>query len=240
MSGYPKRYNSSIMIQARISSNRFPGKMLEKINNVTLLEYVYARCKASKNTDNVIVITSIDKSDDAIYDLCLSRDIPVFRGDLDDVLQRYVDAAIANNINLICRVSGDSPFVDVQAIDEMISCFNRRKGYDYIYTMNCLNGFVSEVFPLSILNKINNKNLTNEDREHVTTFIRKSDKLYNIYKMNLRLRPKRLEKYTLTIDYPDDILIANKVASQLSTYHFKSQDIINILSHIDGKRQEKR
>ena len=95
---------TGILIQARLSSSRYPSKMLDKVGNVTLLEYVYHRCKTSKLANKVIVITSTDKSDDALYDLCLDKEIPLFRGDLNNVLERYICAANENKIELICRV----------------------------------------------------------------------------------------------------------------------------------------
>ena len=84
--------NNAILIQARLSSSRFPKKMLENIGGITLMEYVYKRCKNSMRADRVIVITSNNKTDDELYRLCLDKNILVFRGDLENVLKRYIDA----------------------------------------------------------------------------------------------------------------------------------------------------
>ena len=35
----------AILIQARMSSSRFPGKMMQKVEGSTLIEYVYNRNK---------------------------------------------------------------------------------------------------------------------------------------------------------------------------------------------------
>jgi len=189
--------------------------MLDKVGNVTLLEYVYHRCKTSKLANKVIVITSTDKSDDALYDLCLDKEIPLFRGDLNNVLERYICAANENKIELICRVCGDSPFVDVTAIDEMFSLFNNATKYDYISTSNSLNGFTSEVVLQSVLKNIQTKNLTDDDKEHVTKYILDNKVNFKTKFMNLNLKPITLEPYSLTVDYPDDMSIANKIVSKL-------------------------
>ena len=63
-----------ILIQSRLSSSRFPKKMISKITkNITLVEYVYNRSKVSKEADNVVIITSNENSDDELYNLCLQR-----------------------------------------------------------------------------------------------------------------------------------------------------------------------
>jgi len=82
----------AILIQARLNSSRFPKKMLKKLGEFTLVEYVYNRCLASKETDLVGVITSLEKSDDELANLCKSKNIPFYRGNLNNVLDRYIKA----------------------------------------------------------------------------------------------------------------------------------------------------
>ena len=74
-----------IMIQARMSSLRFPGKMLMELSGATLIEYVYNRCACSKLADSVVVITSNNNSDNVLYDKCIGKNIPVYRGSLNNV-----------------------------------------------------------------------------------------------------------------------------------------------------------
>jgi len=222
--------NKAVLIQARLSSARFPQKMLENIGSVTLLEYVYKRCQTSAKTDEVVVVTSNKKSDDELYALCLDKDIPVFRGDLDNVLKRYIDAADEYNVDLICRVCGDSPFVDIEAIDEMFHYFEKNSNLDYTATTNSLNGFMSEIVTLDILKKIYNEPLNKEDKEHVTKYIRDNHSKFNTKEFNLNLKPLGLKKFTLTIDYPEDIVIARNIADNLNGFDFSSGDIIKILN----------
>jgi len=75
-----------------MSSDRFPGKMLEELGGVPLVEYVYRRCGTS-NAADVIVATSADPSDDRLYSYCADRGIGIMRGSLDNVLARYIEAA---------------------------------------------------------------------------------------------------------------------------------------------------
>ncbi|MDC7248879.1 MAG: hypothetical protein PQJ49_03060, partial [Sphaerochaetaceae bacterium] len=193
--------------------------------------YVYKRCKQSKEANHILVITSLEKSDDELYEFCCKERIPVFRGDLDNVLKRYLDASISQNLDIICRVCGDSPFVDVEAIDQMFLEFSN-SSLEYITTVNVLNGFISEVFTLDLLQRIYNMKLTKEDKEHVTKYIRDNKNNFKIRELDLNLRDENLKKFTLTIDYPIDLEIAQNIVSKLDDFKFNSKDVMAILSKI--------
>lgn len=228
--------NNVILIQARLSSSRFPKKMLENINGITLIEYVYNRCRKSVKADKVIVITSREKSDDELYKLCIDKNIAVFRGDLNNVLKRYIDASNYFNADVICRVCGDSPFVDIDAIDKMFSGFKISNNLEYMSTTNTLNGFTSEVFTLDLLKTVYTKKLSKEHKEHVTKYIRDNISEYKFKELNLDLRPKELENFTLTVDYPDDILTAQKISNNFIDFDFTSDDVINILKQMEDNK----
>lgn len=221
--------NKSILIQCRLSSSRFPKKMLETLGGYCLFEYVYQRCKQSKQVDNVAIITSNQHSDDELYNLCLKKNIPVYRGDLDNVLERYINAANFFKSEIICRVCGDSPFVDIKAIDKMFLEMEKNSSLEYIITKNSLNGFMSEIFTFGLISKINTNQLTNEDLEHVTRYIKNNISCYNFKKMDLNLNPKDLENITLTIDYPADMIVAKVIVESLGGFDFSSKQVVNVL-----------
>jgi len=225
-------YKKGILIQARLSSSRFPKKMLEKVGDVTLLEYVYLRCQKSKQADVVAIITSNDTSDNEIETICLKKNIPFFRGDLNDVLKRYIDASKYFDIDLVCRVSGDSPFVDVNGIDRQFLEFERREELEYSIIDNSLNGFLSEVIKLDTLEKIDQLVTSSEDREHVTKYIRENLNKFNTTKIDIASKPREFEYLSLTVDYPEDIQIIRKVAKKLINFDFNSDDIIRNLKGI--------
>jgi len=203
--------------------------MLETLGGYCLFEYVYQRCKQSKQVDNVAIITSNQHSDDELYNLCLKKNIPVYRGDLDNVLERYINAANFFKSEIICRVCGDSPFVDIKAIDKMFLEMEKNSSLEYIITKNSLNGFMSEIFTFGLISKINTNQLTNEDLEHVTRYIKNNISCYNFKKMDLNLNPKDLENITLTIDYPADMIVAKVIVESLGGFDFSSKQVVNVL-----------
>ena len=221
----------AILIQARLSSSRFPKKMLEKLETISLVEFVYKRCEESNIADEVIVVTSSETSDDELYRLCTQKNMKVFRGDLNNVLKRYIDTSNHYEIDVVCRVCGDSPFVDISAIDKMFHDIEMNPSLDYLSTTNSLNGFMSEVFSSNLLKKVYNNVLSKEDKEHVTKYIRDNIEAYNTSVLDLDLRPQELEDITLTIDYVDDLKIAKNIAFELKDFTFSSEDIIKILKY---------
>lgn len=225
---------TGILIQARLSSSRFPKKMLNEICGFNLCEYVYHRCCVSKLADFVAVITSNDNSDDELANFCVNNNIPVFRGDLDNVLDRYIKAANFFSLKNIIRVCGDSPFVDVNLIDEIIQLAADER-FKYCAATNCLNGFMSELIRLETLEEISQKeDFSAADSEHVTKYIRDRQDAFECGFINANLRPGELENYTLTVDYPLDMEIARIIAMHVKDFNFKSTDIIEILQKLEG------
>ena len=76
------------IIPARLSSSRFPRKLLETIEGKTVLEHLIMRYRTSKRIDTLIMATSDDPSDDDIEEVCKTWRVPCYRGSLDDVVTR--------------------------------------------------------------------------------------------------------------------------------------------------------
>ena len=76
------------IIQARMNSSRLPGKVLLPILGKPLLIFLYERLCHSMLLDNIIVATSINKSDDSIYDVKKNK-IKVYRGSEENVLKSF-------------------------------------------------------------------------------------------------------------------------------------------------------
>ena len=228
--------HKAILIQARLTSSRFPNKMLAEIEGYPLCERVYRRCVGSQNADNVIVLTSDELSDDKLANMCLDKNIPVYRGSLNNVLDRFVSAANLFNVDYVIRVCGDSPFVDIDILDYILSSDELMTEYDYISLCNCLNGFLFEIVKTDILKNISNSSdLSEADREHVTKYIRDRSDSFKCLFVEANLRPKELEHYTLTVDYPADMEITERICKDLKGFDFKSSDVLEILQKIKGQ-----
>ena len=167
--------NLGIIIQARMGSTRFPGKILKKIDNKSLLELQYRRLKNSKKAQQIIIATSDKKSDDCIEELCFQLNIKCFRGSESNVLDRYYQTAKYFNLDVIIRSNGDCPFIDPVQIDKIIDIWKLNyPKYDYI--SNILEesfplGMHIEIFSIIALERALKESKIEEDLEHVTPFI---------------------------------------------------------------------
>lgn len=224
----------SAMIQARMSSTRLPGKVLRQINGRPMLAYMVERVKAACNVDNVVLVTSIDSSDDAIVELCKKNDILYYRGSLDDLIDRYYQAAKKFGVDIIVRLTGDCPLVDPRIIDDMVNIY-KNATYDYIANTippkwTVPEGMDVEIFSFKNLERAWSEAKKPSEREHVTFYFWHNPQLFSVYRYNLK---QDFSQYRLTVDYPEDFEAVKAVFTNL--YHvnhlFTMEDIVNFLKN---------
>ncbi|MBN1872021.1 MAG: hypothetical protein JW800_05550 [Candidatus Omnitrophica bacterium] len=227
-----KPSNVAIIIQARMSSSRFPSKMMEPLGGAALIEFVYKRSTLS-NVSNVVVATSEDLSDRGLYDYCLKNSIRVMRGSLEDVLKRYIDTANAIGAKYIIRICGDTPFVDIALADSLLDTLVK-EGREYVAPsrISCASAFFSEAVSLSALERCARMTSDKQDREHVTRYILNHADGFDVKLIDAGLNPSFMSDVKLTIDYPEDIEAARRVVGRLADrYNFSSGDVLDIVGN---------
>jgi spore coat polysaccharide biosynthesis protein SpsF len=132
--------NKYIFIQARMSSERLPGKVLLPFKDSTVIGHLYEKCINLKDIKKVVIITSDKKDDDAIVEYCRQNNMSVFRGSLLNVLDRFKKAALeyCSSNDVIIRLCGDSPLIDIQLLQDFIN--NITCEYSYFSTRFMKNG----------------------------------------------------------------------------------------------------
>ena len=164
------------VVQARLGSHRFPGKMLAVFGEHSLLEWVVTRVGQSDAMDRVVVATTREPLDDQIVAECGRLGVDVVRGSTDDVLDRFMAALHDDECDTVVRVCADNPFVDASCITAVID-EHRSTGADYSFNhrpfgvCNYADGFGVEVISRSLLTDLNSCDLSAEHREHVTLAI---------------------------------------------------------------------
>lgn len=123
--------NVTAIIQARMGSTRLPGKILREIAGQPMLGCVVARARRAETIDHVLVATTIAVSDNALAMYCADRGISCFRGNEDDVLDRYYQAARHVAADVVVRITADCPLIDPSIIDMCVSTF-LNGDYDYV------------------------------------------------------------------------------------------------------------
>jgi spore coat polysaccharide biosynthesis protein SpsF len=219
------------ILQARASSRRLPGKVLKPILGRPMLERQIERLRRSKRMDKLVVATSSDASDDPIAGLCESLAIDCFRGSLDDVLDRFYQAARRHAPRAVVRLTGDCPLADPDVIDTLIEV-HVRNGYDY--TANVLpprqipDGLDVEVVALPCLEVAWREATLPSEREHVTPFIYNHPERFRFERQE---QARDLSHLRWVVDEPEDFAFISTVYEALYPANptFTTADILALL-----------
>lgn len=218
------------ILQARVSSSRLPGKVLKPLLGVPMLLRQIERLQKSHKINKLLVATSTEPSDDLIVKLCEEHGIACFRGSLNDVLDRFYQAAHEVNPEHIVRLTADCPLTDPALIDDVIDfCLDG----DYDYVSNSVeatfpDGLDVEVFRFYCLELAWREAILPSQREHVTPFIHQQPLQFNI---GLYKSPIDLSHLRWTVDEPKDFELATKIYEALypTNPSFSTQDILKLL-----------
>ena len=110
--------NTIACIIARTNSTRLPKKVLKKINDEMLIEFLIKKIKRAKNIDSIYLCTSIDKTDKILLEIAESHGIKSYAGSRDKVIERMLKVGEKENANNLIRITGDNVFCD-----EIFICF---------------------------------------------------------------------------------------------------------------------
>jgi glutamate-1-semialdehyde aminotransferase/spore coat polysaccharide biosynthesis protein SpsF (cytidylyltransferase family) len=224
-----------IILQARLSSSRLPGKVLKKILDKPMLEHQLQRLSHIATPHQLIVATSEQADDDAIAALCQRLNVDCYRGSLDDVLGRYYHAALSvnshNKIKHIIRLTGDCPLIDANIIDDVIALYLSNP---VDYCSNCApatlpDGLDVEIFSLAALKIAHQQATKPSEREHVTPFIRNTPQLFT--QINYAYTTD-LSHLRWTVDEPKDFELITKIYQALYPEN-PTFDLADILSLIE-------
>ena len=119
------KHEFSFIIQARSASTRLPGKILIPFyNNETILDIQLKNISKSFPGALVIIATSTNKADDVIVaKYATDNRFTIFRGDENNVLKRFIDAAKQFEIEHIVRICSDNPFLSMSYLKELVSFY---------------------------------------------------------------------------------------------------------------------
>ena len=200
------------ILQARLTSLRMPMKVLKPILNKPMLLHQIERLQHSSLIDKLVVATSIAGPDDIIEKMCLDNNIEIFRGDLDNVLDRFYQCAKLYNPKYIVRLTGDCPLTDWQVIDKMIQfCLNGK--FDFVKTsLKFPDGLDAEIISMKALIDSKFNAALPSEREHVTQYIINRPEKYNNSVFDY---DKDLSNLRWTVDEPEDFILVKKIYQAL-------------------------
>ncbi len=218
------------LLQARTSSNRLPGKVLQPILGKPIILHQIDRVRRATLIDNLTLVTSDDASDDQLAKVCRDHGVSVFRGSLDDVLDRFYQAALLENPDHIVRLTGDCPFADPEIIDRVCQ-YHLDGEFDYssnVHPPTWPDGLDVEICRMDKLVEAWSEAQDKFDREHVTPWIlRQEFSLGNVGNQS------DLSGLRWTVDEPEDLEFARRIFEGL---YGKKQNfgVDDILEYVDS------
>jgi spore coat polysaccharide biosynthesis protein SpsF len=121
----------AIVITARLGSTRLPRKVMTPLRGRSALERLVERLRQARLPESIVLCTSTLPEDDALEALAGDLGIDVFRGDPEDILVRWRDAARALDLGLLVTCDGDDVFCDPEHVDRVIEAWRDGRA-DYI------------------------------------------------------------------------------------------------------------
>lgn len=218
------------LVQARMSSSRLPGKVLEKLGDVPAIVYLVGRARLARRISRVVVVTSTDATDDPLVETLERYGIDCFRGPLEDVLARYVAAARLHPADSYVRLTGDCPLLDPLVVDAVVGA-REAAGVEYASNIDpptYPDGLDCECFSAEALELCHAQARSKPEREHVTLWMR--EERSGLRRVNVSL-PIDAAGTRLTVDYPDDLAAVRRVLALLPVGQpYDSYDLLKVVA----------
>lgn len=237
-----------VIVQARMNSERLPGKVMLDILGEPVLQHIINRLKECKSPDAVVVATTDGKKDDVIAGLAGINNLSCYRGSENDLLSRYYCAAKENKINIVIRITADCPLIEPGVIDDMVASYLKSDGVDYLSNTikrTFPRGLDVEIFSFAALEKAFNSADKDYQREHVTAYIYEHPKDFMVSNFE---NSEDLSRFRLTLDTREDYILIKKIYEDLfplnSKFGLKAvvdyltghPELLEINAHVEQKK----
>ena len=236
-----------IIIFSRMSSKRLPGKALKRINGTELLLRSYESCQTIAKEIPIIISTSVSKSDDEIEDLANKKNLILFRGSLNNVLERAYETCQKFDLTHFVRFCGDRPLYPRSLINLLTSSFQDER-VDLLSSNLSKNmlppGLTSEIMSKKSIEYILKKTNDPYHLEHISSYIYQNKKFFNIKELKnipninwLDMKfvvdtPKDLKKINCIFKNLDSSFYSNNLVHSLETLYFCHDNCSKIIKKI--------
>ena len=202
----PREPKVVVIVQARMGSTRFPGKVLAPLCGRPVLAHVLERARLIRRASACVIATTTHKADDPVADLAGELGVPVFRGSEGDVLDRTYRAAKTHGADVVVRITADCPAHDPEVADWAVWML-QSSGYDYVSNhvdRTFPDGLDVEAIRFEALETAWREAKEPYDREHVTPYIWKHPERFPQHELKL---PQDLSEVNWAVDTEEDLQV---------------------------------
>jgi len=214
-----------MIVQARVQSTRYPGKVLSPFaEGRSLLEFQLIRLKDAFPAAQIVVATSTNPADDPIVELAKRAGVFSFCGDEHDVLKRFINCSQAFGFDgQIIRICGDNPFLQLEFMSRLMEeAAGQGSEYDYVGfsvdgtpAIRTHFGFFSELVAVKALVNVYGEIEDFAYREHVTSYIYEHTGKFRVRLLEIQPLVPFLGSLRLTVDSREDFENAVYIYQQL-------------------------
>ena len=204
--------------------------MLKADNENIIFDYLINQLKHSKLIEKIIIATTKNKEDDIIVEFAKKNQIEFFRGNENDVLDRYYECAKNFSSDNILRVTSDNPLIDPTVVDDLIMNY-QKISCDYAST-NLIRtypyGIDAEIFSFSTLEKTWKNATLPSEREHVSPYMKKNSNIFKQFNLKNKIKVPLVR---LTIDRKEDLELFRIIISKISERPILMDDILKLYNN---------
>ncbi len=209
--------NRVIIVQARMTSTRLPGKVMMDLAGRPMLSQQLRRLKRCRRADEIVVATTLNESDRSILLVAQAEGVRWFRGSEHDVLSRYLGAACESKADVVVRITSDCPLIDPEMTDLVIQELESHPT-DSDYAANIIQrtyprGLETEAFFRDILERLGRLATSAPAREHVTHFLLKEHP--ELFVVRSVTDSENNSDLRWTVDTEEDMAMIRRVYEQL-------------------------
>ena len=222
----------NIFVQARMTSERLPGKVLKDLCGKFILQHITDRISKKFGKNSLVILTSNDISDLPIVKFAEEHNLKIFRGSLENVYDRFKNAIKKYEPDYFVRVCGDSPLIDMGLIEEAIKIF-QNSNTDLVtntFPRSFPKGQSVEVIRSSTFINSEYTKSSSHSKEHVTSSFYSDEKKYNIINIESTSLNSEID---FAVDSKEDFLKIEKYLKKNNfDYPSFSPDKFKIINNI--------
>ena len=222
-----------IVVQARMTSTRLPGKVLMDLAGRPLLERELERLGRCARADEIVLAVTTNPDDDPLVALADRLGLRWYRGSEDDVLSRYAGAARRPDADLVVRVTSDCPLIDPEETDAVIAALEERRA-EVDYASNRLEphlprGLDVEALWRDVLERMDRMATSRPAREHVTWFCyAERPELFALHSVR---RPVDAHDLRWTVDTAADLALVRRLYADLGLAE-RAVPLADVIAHV--------
>lgn len=218
------------IVQARMGSSRLPGKVLLDIAGMSMLARVVDRTRRARTIDRVIVATTTMTQDDPLAEHARGLGVDVFRGDEQDVLDRYYQAASHHHLDVVVRITADCPLLDPGLVDAVVGVL-LEPGSRVDYSANTLRrtfprGLDVEAVPFATLERVWREAQSFHQRAHVFPYITEHPGLFSLAGITDTVDRSEMR---WTVDTEEDLIFVRELFRALGSREFTWRDVVKVI-----------